>query len=240
MSDQTEHPRPGTGLGCFGVGCVTILCLLVFLVVAFVGGGYWALHHLQQTYSASAPIAFANITSSDSGISPEQSIGLPGQPPAESAPSVEPREPVKVVQARWRAFEKAADRHQKARIELTANDINTLIENDPKLRGKAAVSIHDNVGRVQVSIPLDGVLMMNGRYLNGEATIESPPEGNPDNARISNIILANQAVPDDILDRRLFGWSSIRGYMKDWLGDKEVTYFRIQNNRVIGETRGSR
>lgn len=245
MSTPVERPRPGTGIGCFGTGCVTLICLLVFLVIAFVGGGYWAWHHVQKTYSASEPIAFANATSSDSTISVEQSTALRQETPgdggvATAAAQIEPRESAKAVQARWRAFENAADHHEKARIELSATDINTLIENDPKLRGKAAVSIHDNVGRVQVSIPLDGVLMMNGRYLNGEATIESPPDGNPDRTRISNIILAKQAVSDDMLDRRLFGSSSIRGYMKDWLNDKEVTYFRIENNRVIGETRGSR
>ncbi|MFN2509554.1 MAG: hypothetical protein ABR589_12380, partial [Chthoniobacterales bacterium] len=123
-------------------------------------------------------------------------------------------------------------------IELTAPEINTLFENDPELRGKAVVSIRDNAARVRVSIPMGKVFMMQGRYLNGEATVESSPDGDPAKARISNIILGSQAVPDAALDQRLFGWASIRSYINDWLQEKEIATFRIENDRVIGETRG--
>ena len=242
MNAAIEPPPQRAGLGCVGTGCVTLVCLLIFLVIAFVGGGYWALHHLQKKYSGTAPLSFANITSSESTISPDPSNVTSQTVPSSDTtltPEV-PRETAAAIRARWRAFEKAADRHEKARVELSADDINTLIQNDPKLRGKAAVTIENNVARVRVSIPLGGVFMMDGRYLNGEATVQSAADGNPQNAQISNIILADQAVPNHVLDQRLFGWSPIRGYINDWLGDKDVGYFSIQNNRVIGETRGSR
>lgn len=242
MTNGIEAPRRGSGIGCFGKGCGAFLGLLLFLTIAFVGGGYWALRHLQNTYSSTEPLTFANVASSDSSL-PEVDEGAPAEPGAapvieEQGQTIVPAEPVSVreVQARWRAFEKAADRHQPAHIELSAAEINALIDNDPKLRGKAAVTINHNVARVRVSVPLDGVFMMNGRYLNGEATVEPSPDGDPTHARITNIILANQAVADSALDRRLFGWSSIRGYMTDWLDDKDIRYFTIQDNRVIGES----
>ena len=242
MNTAGEPPRAGTGVGCFGRSCLVFVALFAFLAVAFVGGGYWALRHLQKTYSASEPLTFANITSSEPDIEVNEVVPPPAEPvePALATEVPEPAEPARNVQARWRAFERAAKNHQKARIELTADNINTLIASDPELRGKAAVSIQNNVGRVQVSVPLGDIFMMNGRYLNGEATVEPAPDGNPENARISNIILGSQAVPDDMLDRRMFGWTSIRGYLTEWLNDNEIAYFTIQDNRVIGETRGSR
>ena len=240
----TEPPRPGTGAGCFGKSCLVFLALFVFLGIAFIGGGFWALRHIQKTYSATEPLSFGNVTS----LEPELAVAEDAGPIAVDTPELEPvrrptvapRESIRELQARWREFERAAEQREKARVELTANDINRLIENDPKLRGKAAVSIQDNVARLRVSVPLDEVFMMNGRYLNAEATIEPSADGNPENARFSNIILGNQAVPESVLDQRMFGMNSIRGYMTEWLHDNEVSYFGIRNNRVIGETSGGR
>lgn len=242
MNTGTELPRRGTGAGCFGKSCLVFLGLLVFLGVAFVGGGFWALRHLQKTYSSEEPLAFANITSAEPALDAgPETAAAPNAVQIDSEREVSgPPASAAQVRARWRAFERAADRHEKARVELTADDINTLLENDPKLRGKAAVSIQNNVARVRVSVPLGELFMMNGRYLNGEATVEPSPDGKPENARISNIILGSQAVPDDMLDRRMFGWTSIRGYMTEWLSDNEIAYFNIENNRVVGETRGNR
>ena len=78
---------------------------------------------------------------------------------------------------------------------------------------------------------------MNGRYLNGEATVEASSDGDPDKARITNITLGNQAVPDSVLDQRLLGWSSMRGLIREWLEDKNIAVFKIENGQVIGETR---
>jgi hypothetical protein len=141
------------------------------------------------------------------------------------------------AQARWTAFQRAAREGEKVRIELTAADINTLIAGDPNTRGKAVVRIDDNVGRVTVSIPLDGIAFMGGRYVNGEATVRASPDGDPAKAQISNLIVGSESVPDDFLDRRIFGWSSVRGYINDWLQRENIASFRIENNRAIGETR---
>ncbi len=100
--------------------------------------------------------------------------------------------------------------------------------------------MENNAARVRVSVPLDGMFMMDGRYLNGEATVEPSADGDPRKARISNVVMGNQAVPESVLDRRLFGWSSIRGLMTDWLDEHNVTLLTIQDDRVIGETGGTR
>lgn len=245
MSERIE-PRAGSGCGCLGKGCLLSVALLLLLVVAFVGGGFWALRHVQNTYSSTEPLTFGNVSSSDSAAplptesaapqTEETADGEGATMPDQTAPPS--TETVREVQARWRAFERAADRHQPAHIELSQDDINALISNDPKLRGKALVSVNGNTARVRVSMPLDGMFMMSGRYLNGEATVQPSPDGDPANARITNIKFGSQSVPDETLDRRLFGWSSIRGYMTDWLEDKDIRYFTIQNGHVIGESGG--
>lgn len=120
---------------------------------------------------------------------------------------------------------------------MTADDINTLIADDPNARGKGFVRIENNVGRVSVSIPLDEVVFMSGRYLNGEATVRASPDGDPTKAEISEVTIGNQSVSDNFLDRRIFGWSSLRGYIGEWLAEEKIGTFRIENNRAIGETR---
>jgi len=138
---------------------------------------------------------------------------------------------------RWKAFEKAARRGEKARIELTASDINALLADGKNTRGKASVSVQNNVGHVTVSVPLDKVMFMNGRYVNGQATVQASPDGDPAKGQISNVTIGNQSVPDDFIDRRIFGWSTIRGYIMEWLDDENIASFRIENNRAIAETR---
>ncbi len=249
MTDPIATPPQRRRSGCLAKGCMTLVVLFLFLGVAFVGGGYWALRHLKSTYSATEPLTFGNVTTdeSTSDQQPDDDVPLVADEP--TAPAVQPQpqrqrvvasEPYGDVRERWQAFEKAGKHGQPARVELTANDINTLIAGAPKLSGKAFVSIANNAGRVRVSVPLDGVFMMEGRYLNGEATVEASPDGDPQKARITNVIMGNQAVPESVLDRRLFGWSSIRGLMTDWLNDTNVTGFMIQDDRVIGVTGGGR
>ncbi|MBA2742734.1 MAG: hypothetical protein H0U43_00200 [Chthoniobacterales bacterium] len=251
MNEPIPAPPPPRS-GCLAKGCMTLVVLLLFLGVAFIGGGYWALRHLQNTYSDTKPLTFGNVTSDEPvAVQEPTQTAAPataGEPTPASEPlSIQPRprpnqaaEPYGDVRARWQAFEKAGKRGQPANIELTANDINTLIAGAPKLSGKAFVTVAYNSARVRVSVPLDNVFMMKGRYLNGEATVESSPDGDPHKARISNVVLGSQAVPDSVLDRRMFGWSSIRGLMTDWLDQTHVSSFAIQNDRVIGATGGGR
>ena len=241
--------------GCLGKGCLLFFALSFLLVIAFAGGTYWAIKHLQNKYSTTTATSF-----------PERSIGWQegssGNSEAQAAEPNEADEPDELpregetaasassVQQRWRAFEKAADKHQKARIQLSDQEINTLLQNDPKLRGKAQVSIQENVGHVKVSIPMRDLLGGNaggwagtllgveGRYFNGAATVRPSPDGDPAKAEISNVQVGDQTVPDTFLDQRFFGFPSVRGLITDWLQDQEIERFEIRNNQVIAETRG--
>lgn len=233
------------------------LVLGVLLLVALAGGTYWGIKRFQNTYAAAEPTTFPEVTTAwqesppvdseadSSEAGPVEPEAVAPQPP-DLAEYVEPV--AADVQQRWRAFEKAADRHQKARIDLNAAEINTLLNNDPETRGKAHVAIRNDVGHVQVSIPLDSLLKnagwaqsilgVEGRYLNGEATVEASPDGDPAKARISNVKIGNQPVSNDWLDRQIFGMKSARMAISEWLADQEIQSFYIRQNRVYAETRG--
>ena len=85
-------------------------------------------------------------------------------------------------------------------IELSATDINQLIAGSKKLRGKAFVSIENNVARVQVSVPLEKA-GFKGRFLNGELQVRSAPDRNPRNIEITEVSVGG--VSDKILNSLL-------------------------------------
>ena len=140
----------------------------------------------------------------------------------------------------WKSFQRAAKRGEAVRVELSDAEINGLIAGSNDARGKVFVAINNDVGRVQVSLPLQGVPTMSGRYLNGELTVESSPDGDPANVRVSNILLNGQPVSNAFLDRSLFGYPSLRTVVGKWLTEQRIGTFRIENNRAIGESSGSR
>ncbi len=93
---------------------------------------------------------------------------------------------------------------------------------------------------MQVSLPLENVPLMDGRYLNGELNVESSPDGDPAKVRVSNIVLNGQPVSNAFLDRSLFGYPSLRTVVGNWLTQQRISTFRIENNRAVGESSGSR
>jgi hypothetical protein len=121
------------------------------------------------------------------------------------------------------------------RIELTASDINALIARGRKTRGKAFVSIDNNVGHVQVTIPLDKV-GFRGRYLNGDLEVRASPDRNPRNLQITQMSLSG--VPNGVVSS-LLGSHSIQGYIDQYASEYGVTSFTIEDNKVILETSGN-
>lgn len=257
MSNGTESVPPQSGGGCLGKGCTTVLGLGAFLVIALIAGTFWGIHYLRGFSSPEPlPLPIAENTPAvvDTYVPPAatQPAPLPTAAPVTAAPQPEatPALPVptptpNVVSATplvgdWKSFQRAAKRGQAVRIELTDADINGLIAGSDDARGKVWVSINNDVGRVQVSMPLEGVPTMSGRYLNGELTVQSSPDGDPAKVRVSNILLNGQPVSNAFLDRSLFGYPSLRTVVGQWVTQQRIGTFRIENNRAIGESSGSR
>ena len=248
MTDELGPPARPSGMGCFGKGCVTFTGLLLFFVIVLVAGAFWGLHYL-RSYSSAEPLTLPTVEATPSAEEPSEAPAAPPPPtppamgttapvPAEPTPAIEAPPPATPPVSRdWKSFEKAAKHGQPASVQLSADEINGLIAGS-HARGKVFVSIENNVGRVQVSMQLKGVYMLNGRYLNGTATVEASPDGDPAKARISNVVLGGQSVPDSMLDQSFFGWPSIRTTVRNWLSERNITTFRIENNQVFGATSG--
>ena len=211
MTTWIEPPPPQKGMGCFGKGCLILIAFFIFLGLAFIAGTYFAVRYLRSAYF------------------PPTEIELPVGEISE--------EKQQEVQARWNSFERASRAGEAARIEMTAYDLNALIASEPKLRGRAYVSIDDNVGRLQVSVPLNAVRLLKGHYINGECTVQSAAGGNPADARITSIVVNGRPVGDEVL-RWQYGTWSLRRYMSEWAGENSLKTFEIQDGKVILESKG--
>jgi hypothetical protein len=205
-----EPPPPQPGMGCFAKGCLTVVVFILILAAAFFGGTYVAVRFLRGSYFTSTPV----------------------QLPAATATAEERQ----AARAKWNEFEHATRTHEPARIELTADEVNALIASEPKLRGKAHITIEDDTARLQVSVPLEEVRLLRGRYMNAECTVQSSPDGNPAHARVTSIVVNGKPVGEDVLN-----WSGpwgFRRYIAQWTDQAKVTTFAIKDGRVILERKG--
>jgi hypothetical protein len=208
-----EPPPPQKGTGCCAKGCLILVVFLIVLGIAFVGGSYLAIRYLRREYFPTTHVQLSTSMATEQ----EQ----------------------ETVRARWDAFEKAARAGEPARIELTADDVNALIDSEPKLRGKAHVSIENNVGHLQVSAPLGEVKWLRGHYINAECTVQSAAGGDPADARVVSIVVNGRPVGEEVLRWRYRSWS-LRRYMSDWSNDNNLERFEIEDGKVVLQTKGNR
>jgi hypothetical protein len=209
MTTWIEPPPRQKGMGCLGKGCLLIFVFLVLLIVAFFIGGYAGIRYV--------------VTS----------------PKPREIPQIQTSEvEEKAVRARWDEFEEAGRNNQPTRLELTANDLNQLIAGNRKLRGKAFISIDNNVARVEVSFPLEK-LGFRGRYLNGDFAVRAAPDRNPRNLSVTQVSLSGVDVPEGVL-KALLGARSLRSYIDEYADKYDVTTFTIEENKVIIEANGRR
>jgi hypothetical protein len=216
MNGWIEPPPRQKGMGCFGKGCLLLVAFLVLLVAAFFIGAYVG----TSTKPRELPMVAASEAETQEVTTRwEQFKELSRMPRTDSVPA-----------------DGTAPSPQINRIELSADDINQLIAANRKVRGKASVSIENNTGHVQVSIPLDKV-GFRGRYLNGDFSIPSPADGNPRNLQVTQMSLGG--MPDSVL-KALFGKRSVGSYLDEFVTQYNVTRLTIENNKAIIETSAPR
>jgi len=75
--------------------------------------------------------------------------------PVELPKVVLPDDQRKALDERWAAFQKARDKGEAAEIELTADEINALIAENEKFKGKVHITIKGDQVSGQLSLPLD-------------------------------------------------------------------------------------
>lgn len=231
MTSWIEPPPKQKGMGCLGKGCLLIIIFLVLLVVAFVVGFYVGTKPKEmpqvQTSEAEQNAVRARWDEFEAASRNEQVVT--SVPPQVSAtPDMTPvadATPIPQVTPT-----------PANRIELTANDINQLLARGRNTRGRAFVSIDNNVARVQVVIPLEKV-GFRGRSLNGQITVSASPDRDPRKLQVTQMSLGG--VPDSVL-HSLLGSHSIQGYVDEFASEHNITSFTIENNKAILETNGGR
>ena len=222
MTSWIEPPPKQKGIGCLGKGCLSLFFFLLLLAVAFIIGGYVGVRYVvTSTEPREIPQVQLAETAQTSGAEQQ----APGSGPAQ-----------KTARARWDEFEAAARNQQAARLELSADDLNQLIAGNRKLRGKAFISVENNVARVQVSIPLEK-LGFRGRYLNGDFTVRPPADRDPRNLEVTPNSMGGVDIPERFL-KFLLGTRSLRSYVDEYANEYRISTLTIEDNKVIVETNG--
>src|SRR5580704_17280191 len=157
MNGWVDAPPARKGLGCFARGCLILLVFAIVLAIACFAGMYWGfqrhsaivhgIYWLAKTHSiAEAPVPVPEFNASDNQI--------------------------QSVRELWQDFEQKIRAGQPAEIELTPDDINTLIVTNPGARGEVFASIDGSQLHLQASVPFGELIGRRGYYLNGDIMIE--------------------------------------------------------------------
>ena len=207
MSTYIEPPPRQQGMGCLAKGCLTFFVFIVLLLVALTLGTYAGFRYVLTA------------------ATPKQIIEVPVSSTEEQS-----------LQRRWDDFETARKNNQPARVEFSAQELNQLISANHDLRGKASVSIENNVFHLVISAPL-GKFGFRGRFLNGEIALQPPPDGDPRGIEIKKIALSGVEVSERVLNF-ISGGNPLRSYIDRYSSDDEITKVQIAGDKVILESRG--
>ena len=215
-----EPPPQRKRSGGCGKGCIVLLIFLIVLLVALIAGTYLGVRHY---YLASDPVELPETTVS-----------------TEKADEV--RERVDSFADAAREAPPVASAAEPVRSELTADDINALIERNPKSQGVAAVTIEGDVARVKMSIPLNRLdeawqraLGLEDQYLNAQFSVRSPTGEDPANLSVTDLTINGHAFPGDALSWSVMG-RSVRGYVLKYADEYHISKVQIADGKLILES----
>jgi len=181
----TPPPAPGApvekkrGLACFGCGCL-ILIILALLLLGLIGGaGYWTYHKAAKLTSPTP----STIQTFDGGDALYQG-----------------------ATQKLTSFDQALQQHQPATLQLSADEINTLIARDHDFADNnihAFVTMTDDKANLQISFPASAlqVGLFTGRYVNGAVSLglNFDPASKTIRFIPASLRLADEEVPKDFL-----------------------------------------
>jgi hypothetical protein len=176
---MTQPPPPvivkkKRGPGCFGCGCLVLLVAILLLV----GGGaglVYLLHSKGMAITATTPAPVPAFDGGDALYS--------------------------ATVQKMNAFGQALQQNQPASLELTADEINTIIARNPNLAAgqvHAFVTMTGNVARMQAAVPTNLLPggMLKDRYLNVDFSFT--PGFDPDSKSVSVVLQSMQIGSDNI------------------------------------------
>jgi hypothetical protein len=221
MNGWVEAPPRRKGLGCFARGCLILLVFAIVLAIACFAGVYWGfqrhsaivhgIYWLAKTHSiAEAPVPVPEFTASDSQI--------------------------QSVRERWQDFEQKTRAGQPAEIELTADDINTLLTTNRDARGKVFISIEDNQLHLQTSVPFGELIGRRGYYFNGDITVEFKGVESLESPQLNRIVLNGEQVPSDLL-RWKYRSRRLQDYLDDYRNSHGIGTIEVRDGKLILRSR---
>jgi hypothetical protein len=221
MNTWVEAPPRRKGLGCFARGCLILLVFAIVLAIACFAGMYWGLSRHSALFYGTYWLAKT------------RSIAQAPTPVPESSAS---EQQIQSVRERWQDFEQKTRAGQPAEIELSADDINSLIATTPDVRSKVFASIERNQLRLQASVPIGHFLSKPGYYFNGDVTIELNGVQLLDNPQFSRITINGEQVPTDFLNWK-YRSRHLREYLADQRNAYEIGTIEIRDGKAILRSR---
>jgi hypothetical protein len=221
MNTWVEAPPRRKGLGCFARGCLILLVFAIVLAIACLAGMYWGfqrhsavvhgIYWLAKTHSlAEAPVPVPEFSVSD--------------------------EQIQTVRERWQDFEQKTRAGQPAEIELTADDINSLIATNREARGKVFASIEGNQLRIQASVPLGEFLGRSGYYFNGDVTVEFKGAESLENPQLNRLVVNGEQVPSDLLNWK-YRSRRLQEYLADYRNSRDIGTIEVHDGKLILRSR---
>ena len=220
MIGWVEAPPPKEGLGCFARGCLILVVFGIVLAIACVAGLYWGF----QRHSA--------IVHGIYWLAKTHSIAQAPDPVPEFAAS---EEQIQRGQERWRDFEQKIRAGQQTEIELTADEINSLIAANRDKRWKAFVSMEENRLRLQTSVPLGDFLGQSG-YFNGDIMIQLNGAQSLEHPQLNRIAVNSKPVPRDLLNWK-YRSRRLRDYIAGYRNDYDIGTIEIRDGKLILRSR---
>jgi hypothetical protein len=221
MNTWVEAPPRRRGLGCFARGCLVLLVFAIVLGIACFAGMFWGfqrhsaivhgIYWLAKTHSiADAPVSLPEFNASEAQI--------------------------QSVRERWQDFEQKTRAGQPAEIELSADDINTLIATNPDARGKVFVVIDGNQLRLQTSVPFGELIGRRGYYFNGDISVEFKGAESLENPQLNRIVVNGEQVPSGLLNWK-YRSRRLREYVADYRSEFNIGTIEVRDAKVILRSR---
>ena len=216
-----EPPPPQKGMGCFGKGCIILLVFGFVLATACAIGLYWGFRHNSAVMHGAYLMTQTHLV----GSAPKPVPTYEAQPGAAQA-----------VREKWENFKTTAQQQGPAEIEFTADDLNSLISRNRRLRGNVSVSIEGNRLHVQSSVPLQEYARQKGYYLNADIIVEFNGPQSVDNPPVNAIVVNGRALSAEMLD-----WSyksqSLRQYLQKARIDESIGTIEIRDGKIVLRSR---
>jgi len=221
MNGWVDAPPRRRGLGCFGRGCLILVVFAIVLGIACFAGMYWGMYQHSAIFHGLYWLTKAQAI----GQTP---VSVPGFTASDAQ--------IQSVHERCEDFEQKARAGQPAELELTSDDINTLISTNQDMRGKIFVSIDGDRLRCQASVPLGEIIPRSGYYFNGDIAVELKSAESLENLQLSRISVNNETVPPDLLSWK-YRSKRLRDYLAEYRNGSGVGTMEIRDAKLILKSR---